>query len=65
MHGFDYFIPQFFTSVWGLRMVVTLGIVSEVLYVPRVAHFDYPSFELLRTVSKDELESLFYETPSS
>ena len=46
-------------------MVVTPDIVSELLHVPRVAHLDYPGYELLRTVSKDELTSLFYKTPSS
>ena len=46
-------------------MVVTSGIVFEVLYVPRVAHPDYPSSERLKTVSKDEFTSLFCETPSS
>ena len=35
------------------------------LYVPRVAHPDYPSCNRLRIVSKDELSSLFCETPSS
>ena len=43
--------------------MVTSDIVSEVLHVPRVAHPDYPSCDLLRTVSKDELMSLFSETP--
>ena len=65
MYGFDYSIPQFSTCVRGIRMVVTLNIVSEVLHVPRVAHSDYPGSEHLRKVSKDELESLFCETPSS
>ena len=46
-------------------MVVTLGIVSEVLHFPKVVHPDYPGFERLRTVSKDELASLFCEIPSS
>ena len=46
-------------------MVVTPKIVSKVLHVPRVAHPDYPRCARLRTVSKDELASLFYETPSS
>ena len=46
-------------------MVVTLEIVSEVLHVPKVVHPDYPGCQSLRTVSKDELSSLFYETPSS
>ena len=49
----------------GTRIVVTLDIVSEVLHIPRVAHPDYLSCNCLRTVSKDELSSLFCETPSS
>ena len=48
-----------------MRIVVTPDIVSEVLHVPRVAHPDYPSYDHLRIVSKDELSSLFCETPSS
>ena len=55
MHRFDYFIPQFSTRVWGIRMVVTPDIVSEVLHMPRVVHPDYLSYECLMTVSKDEL----------
>ena len=46
-------------------MVVALGIVSNVLHVPRVAHPDYLGCEHLQTMSKDELSSLFCETPSS
>ena len=65
MHGFDYSIPQFTTRIRGIRIVVTLDIVSEVLHVPRVAHLDYPGYVYLRTVSKDELASLLCETPSS
>ena len=65
IHGFNYFIPQFSTRARGIRMVVTLNIVSEVLHIPRIAHLDYPGSEHLRKVSKDELESLFCETPSS
>ena len=65
MHGFDYSIPSFFTCVRVICMIVTPGIVSEVLHVPRVAHPDYPDCGHLRTVSKDELSSLFCETPSS
>ena len=38
LYGFDYSIPLFVTRVWGIRMVVTPDIVSEVLHVPRVAH---------------------------
>ena len=65
MHEFDYFIPQFVTRIRGIRMVVTLDIVLEVLHVPRVAHLDYLDSKHLRIVSKDELSSLFYEIPSS
>ena len=65
MHGFDYSIPQFVTCIQGICMIVTPDIVSEVLHVPRVAHLDYPSYERLRIVSKDELASLFCEMPSS
>ena len=53
------------THVRGMHIVVTLNIVSEVLHVPRVAHPDYPSYDRLRIMSKDELLSLFCETPSS
>ena len=48
-----------------VHIVVTPEIVSEILHVPRVAHPDYPGCERLRTVSKDELSSLFCETPFS
>ena len=65
MHGFDYSIPHFSTRVLGTHLVVTSDIGYEVLHVPRVAHPDYPNCERLKTVSKDELMSLFYETPSS
>ena len=65
MYGFDYSIPQFVTLIQGIRMVVTPDIVSDVLHVPKVAHPDYPDCECLRTVSKDELTTLFCETPSS
>ena len=65
MHGFDYSIPQFSTRVQGIRIVITSNIVSEVLHVPKVAHPDYLGYARLRTVSKDELVSLFCETPSS
>ena len=36
-----------------------------VLHTSRVAHPDYPSCDYLKIVSKDELLSLFCETPSS
>ena len=65
MHGFDYLIPHFVTRVQGTHIIVILDIVSEVLHVPRIAHLNYPGCDHLRTVSKNELLSLFYKTPSS
>ena len=62
MHRIDTSIPHFFSRVRGIRIVVTLEIVFEVLYMPRVAHLDYLGCECLRIVSKDELSSLFCET---
>ena len=65
MNEFDYFVPHFITCVRGTCIVVTPDIVFEVLHIPRVAHLDYPSYDHLRTMSKEELLSLFCETPSS
>ena len=65
MHRFNYSICHFVTCIRGTRIVVTLNIVFKVLHVPRVAHPDYLSRDHLKTVSKDKLSSLFYETPSS
>ena len=65
MHGIDTFVPHFFSCVRGMRIIVTPEIVFEVPHVPRVEHPDYPGYERLRTVSKDELLSLFCETPYS
>ena len=65
MHGFDYSVPHFITHVRYTRFVVTLDLISEVLHVPRVKFVDYPGCECLRTMSKDELSSRFYETHSS
>ena len=65
MHGFDYSVPHFITRVQGTRIVVTPDLLSKVLHVPRVEFADYPGCEHLSTVSKDELSSRFYETPSS
>ena len=52
-------------QVWGTRIVVTPDIIYEILQVPLVSHPDYPACPHLRTMSKDELLSLFCETPSS
>ena len=65
MHGFDTSIPQFAIQIRGTRIVVTPEIVSEILHIPRISHRDYPACLRLRTVSKDELLSLFCKTPSS
>ena len=65
MHGFDYCIPRFITSVWGTCKVVTSNPISDVLHVSRESHPDYPGCLRLRIVFKDELLSLFCETPSS
>ena len=63
MHGNDISVPQFTMVLRGTRIVVTSDLVSEILHVPRVAHPNYPTCQHLRTVSKDELPSHFYETP--
>ena len=65
MHGFDYSTPLFITRVRGVRMVVTLDIVFEVLHIPKVALLDYHGCDRLKIMSKDEHASLFCETPSS
>ena len=44
--------------------MVSPDIVSDVLHVPRVVHPDYPGYDRLKTVSKDELISAFCEHPS-
>ena len=65
MHGFDYSVPLFSTRVRGMRIVVTPQLVEDVLHVPKVEHPDYPGCERLRTMSKDEMISAFYECPSN
>ena len=44
--------------------MVALDIVSDVLCVPRVEHPDYPGYDRLKTVSKNELIFAFCEHPS-
>ena len=61
MDGFDYSVPLVVTHVRGTRIMVTLDIVSNVLYVPRVEHPDYLGCDCLKIVSKDELISSFCE----
>ena len=64
IHGIDTSIPQFATTFKGTHIVVTSDLIFEILYVLRVSHLDYPGCQCLRIVSKDELLSHFYETPS-
>ena len=64
MHGIDCLVPLFFTCVQGTCIPVTPQLVANVLRVPRVEFPDYPGFERLWTVSKNELKSAFCEHPS-
>ena len=64
MHGIDYSVPHFVTRVRGISIPVTPQLVVNVLRVPRIEFPDYPSCERLRTMSNDELMSVFYERPS-
>ena len=63
MHGIDRSVPLFFTRVRGTCIPVTPQLVVDVLRVPRIEFLDYPSYERLRTVSRDELMSPFCERP--
>ena len=65
MHRIDCSAPLFFTRVRGTRIPVTSQLVADVLRVPRIEFLDYPSCEHLRTMSKDELMSSFYEHPTT
>ena len=65
MHGIDRSVPLFFTRVRGMHIPVTPQLVVDVLYVLRIKFPDYPGYEHLRTVSKDELMSAFCEHPSA
>ena len=65
MHGFDYSVPHFITSVRGMRIVVTPQIVVDVLRVLRAEFPNYLGYDRLKTVSKEELISAFCERPSN
>ena len=65
MHEIDHSIPLFFTRVQGTCIPVTTQLVADVLRVPRIEFPDHPSYEYLRTVSRDELMSAFCERPTS
>ena len=64
IHGIDTSVPQFVMTFKGTHIVVTLDFIFEIRHVPRVSHIDYPGYQCLRIVSKDEFLSHFYETPS-
>ena len=57
MHVLDSSVPLLHTRVRGTCIIVTSELVSNVLRVPRIEHPDYPSYEHLRTVSKDKMVS--------
>ena len=65
MHGINHSKPLFFTRIRGTCIPVTLQLVADVLWVPRIEFLDYPSYERLRTVSRDELMSSFCECPTA
>ena len=65
MHGIDHSVPLFFPCVRGTRIPVTPQLVADVLCVPRIEFLDYPSYERLRTVSRDKLMSPFCERPTA
>ena len=60
-----FFSTLFLTRVRGTYITVTPQIVTNVLCVPRIEFPNYPGYECLRTVSKDERKSTFYERPSN
>ena len=65
MHRIDHSAPLFFTCVQGTCILVTPQLVADVLHVPRIEFPDYPSYERLRTMSRDELMSSFCERPTA
>ena len=48
-----------------MHIVVTLDLIFEVLHILRVEFANYSGYDCIWIVSKDELSSFFYETPSS
>ena len=65
MHGIDHSVPLLFTRIQGTPIPITPQLVTDVLHVPRIEFPDYPSYERLRTVSRDELMSSFCERPTT
>ena len=64
MHRIDSLVPLFSTRIRGMRIVIAPQLVADVLHVPRVKYPNYLGCKRLRTVSKDEMMSAFYEHPS-
>ena len=64
MHGINHSVPLFFTRVRGTHIPITSQLVADVLGVSRIEFPNYPSYERLRTVSRDELISALCECPS-
>ena len=65
MHGIDHLVLLFFIRVRGTRIPITPQLVADVLRVPRIEFLDYPGYERLRTVFRDELMSAFCERPTA
>ena len=65
MHEIDHSVPLFFTRIQGTHIPVTPQLVADVLHVLRIEFPDYPIYEHLRTVSRDELMSSFFERPTA
>ena len=65
IHSIDTFVPRFTMTFRGTRIIVTSNLISEVLHVPQVANPDYPGYDCLWIVSRDELLSHFCERPST
>ena len=64
MQRIDRLVPLFFTRIRGTRIPVTSQFFADVLRVPRIEFPNYPSFERLQTMFKDELMAAFCEHPS-
>ena len=65
MHRIDRSVPLFFPRLRGTCIPITLQLVADVLWAPRIEFLDYPSCERLRTVFRDELISSFCECPTA
>ena len=48
-----------------MRIPITPQLVADMFQVPRIEFPDYPGYEHLRTVSRDELMSTFCKRPTA